>query len=118
MPSKKRKAQLKRNQVVFDATNDKAKKRREVREDAEREWSKNRSADPMVPYTRDPDRDTRELVDGGPHRAFLHTYGYTRHQRRHGIAAWRREQRRKARRHNTTEFWRVFRLQRLTNEAA
>ena len=115
MPSKERTAQLKRNQVVFDEHNAKAKKRREKRDKKRDDWSKNRVADPMFPYVRDSDQDTRDLVGEGPHRAYLHAYGFTRSERRRALGAYRRVQRQKARRRNTPLFWQIWESQRLTD---
>ncbi len=84
------------------------------------EWRQNKSTDPMVPYVRIGDLDERPVVDEGPpvRRAYLHAYGFTRHERRMASAIWTSNQRKKQRRLTKPLFRQIWESERAHNEAA
>ncbi len=100
--AEKRKAQRalsKRVIAKIEVDNDKAKRRRLARDAAHLEWRKGRVADPMVPFVQTGDTDSRPVLDEGPpvRRAYVHTYGWTREERRVALASHKRGQRQKRR---------------------
>jgi len=106
----------------IEASNENAQKRKATAKLRHEEWRKTRSADPMVPFVQDGDvvGDSRPVVDDGPpvRRAYLHTYGYTRAERRAGMAALNSAKRNEQRRKNKYLFRIIWESQRAHNAAA
>ena len=115
-----RKLSMKRATVRIEESNAKAKKRKTRAQLRFDEWRKARSADPMVPYVQTGNSDSRPLVDNGPlvRRAYLHTYGYVRAERRAGMAVLNRNKRREYRAKRKYLFRVIWESQRQHNEAA
>lgn len=104
----------------IEDSNAKAKKRRETAQSAHDEWRKNKSVDPMVPYVRDGDVDSRPVVNEGPpvRRAYFHTYGWTRAERRVAESVLKSLRRRRERAGRKLLFAQIWESQRSHNEAA
>lgn len=117
---KAQKARTKRALKRIEESNAKAKSRKLAAKAAFDEWRQSKSTDAMVPHTRDDDVDNRPVVDEGPpvRRAYLHTYGFTRHERRMASAIWTSNQRRKQRAIMKQVFHKIWEAGRAHNEVA
>lgn len=111
---------MKRALKRIEESNAKAKARREKAQLVFDEWRKNKSVDPMVPYVQVGDSDSRPVVDEGPpvRRAYLHTYGWTRPERRVAESALKSLRRRRERAGRKLLFAQIWESQRAHNEAA
>ncbi len=105
----------------FEESNAEARKRSNARKNFYDEWRKSRVADPMVPYVQVGDSDSRPIVEGSSspvRRAYLHTYGYTRAERRAGMSVLTSQRRNDQRRKNKYLFQQIWDVQRARNESA
>lgn len=101
-------------------SNAKAKKRKETAKIRDENWRKARTADPMVPYVQTGPTDSRPIVEKGPpvRRAYLHTYGFTRAERRVGMADLRHRKRSENRAKRKYLFRVIWESERQHNAAA
>lgn len=102
------------------ASNETAKKRKASALARLEEWRKSRVGDPMVPYVRDGNVDSRPVVNKASpvRRAYLHTYGYTRAERRAGMSVLNNAKRNEQRRKNKYLFRLIWESERQHNAAA
>ena len=102
-----------------EESNAKAKKRKETAKLRDEAWRKARTADPMIPYVQTGKEDSRPIVEKGPpvRRAYLHTYGFPRSERRVGLAELRHRKRSENRAKHNYLFRVIWESQRARNEA-